>query len=42
MSSYRAGRMMEYAWHMIFVEAPVLAALPECELLYCEEADGSM
>lgn len=40
MNSYRAGRMMEYTWHMIFGEPPMIEAVPECELLYCDE-DGN-
>lgn len=37
MSSYRAGRMMEYTWHIIFGEKPMMESFPECELLYCDD-----
>ena len=37
MSSYRAGRHMEYMWHMIFGEPAMLEAVPECELLFCDD-----
>lgn len=38
MSSYRTGRMLEYTWHIIFGETPILPALPECELLFCSQS----
>ncbi len=30
----------EYAWHMVFGEPPVLAPVPECDLLTCDEDGG--
>ena len=37
MNSYRTGRMMEYTWHIIFGEAPVMKAVDECALLRCDD-----
>ena len=37
MNGYRTGRMMEHAWHIIFGEPPVIEALEECNLLFCDD-----
>jgi hypothetical protein len=38
MNSYRTGRMMEYTWHLIFGEPPIMEAVRECDLLYCADS----
>lgn len=39
MNSYRVGRAIEYTWHIIFGEAPVMEAVAECDLLDCTTID---
>ena len=35
---YRSGRVFEYMWHVIFGEPNIIDAVPECQLLYCDNS----